>query len=796
MASALEDSVLRSIFPPAVAEKLLKNERVEPEQFSDVTVLFADICGFTPLSAICTPLEVHDLLNSLYMVIDFCLKYYPRLYKVETIGDAIMIVSGAPLIKEDSVNDLVQFSMLIHHVVKHAVLHPKTKQPISLRIGMHTGDVVGGVMGFLMPRYTFSGDTVNTAARTQTMCEEGQVLISDKTAAKVVASAAGEALDPSVLEGLTTAAAGESRVFRLFSLVSMGVRDVKGKGGCLTFEVQASEVWRELMAKGHSRVLAGMQEFRVAYELDCVAATRQVQSKAKLTASPSMISLFGGNLEAPWQAPRQAADGGSSSSGTSSISSSSSSGSSSSGSSSSSSKTSYKTENLSMRPHCMGVVENSILRKRHSSGPATDIVMSSRDLDRMTILVVEDSPVQRKLVCRQLSSINPTWSVCSSGSVADFPELLQRNGIQRLDLLLLDMNLGLTVSDGFDSLRQLKSAHANLLQFTMVVMMSRDCHEREVQACYMMADGFWPKPLAPSGVLQAHLIYLATLKAHQLQNSIREMPPDLEQTPYLSDVLSPDLGIARVASVRAMRQLTGADETIVSLRAFDGLKVIVVEDSPVQSKLICRQLRGVSPTWHVRSAATPEEVFALFRKNDAKLKKLETSEYKHTSAQLHFLDLLLLDMHLGKSSTDGFELLRSLKAEFPEQIDGSMVVMTSKDSLERELLSCFLAADGFWGKPLAPSGVLVAHLAHMSTLKAHRQRQRLRDSTGGDDNAKIIAEQIPQRLSALVSGSPFFGGNVALDLCCADLGRAAIVQLKPVQGLEASADPADEGLFF
>ena len=95
-----------------------------------------------------------------------------------------MITSGAPVNKEDSLQELLQLALLIVRIVPQVVRDPLTLDPLNLRVGIHTGEVVGGVVGSVMPRYTFSGDTVNLAARMQQLASPRSVLVSAVTAGK------------------------------------------------------------------------------------------------------------------------------------------------------------------------------------------------------------------------------------------------------------------------------------------------------------------------------------------------------------------------------------------------------------------------------------------------------------------------------------------------------------------------------------------------------------------------------------------------------------------------------------
>ncbi|XP_055066934.2 retinal guanylyl cyclase 2 isoform X2 [Misgurnus anguillicaudatus] len=159
------EKLLTQMLPPSVAEALKHGTTVKPEYFDSVSLYFSDIVGFTTISANSEPIEVVDLLNDLYTLFDAIIGNHD-VYKVETIGDAYMVASGLPVPNENRhAAEIANMALDILSAVGTFKMKHMPDVPVRIRIGLHTGPCVAGVVGLTMPRYCLFGDTVNTASR-------------------------------------------------------------------------------------------------------------------------------------------------------------------------------------------------------------------------------------------------------------------------------------------------------------------------------------------------------------------------------------------------------------------------------------------------------------------------------------------------------------------------------------------------------------------------------------------------------------------------------------------------------
>lgn len=201
----LTERLLFNMLPEPIAARLKKGENAIADSASDVTVLFADIVGFTKLSARVSATELVKMLNRIFLAFDELAEHY-GLEKIKTIGDAYMVVGGVPLPRADHAEAVANMALDMMQALRSMKF--SQTDALNLRIGMHSGQVVAGVIGKKKLAYDVWGDTVNTASRMESHGEVGRIHLSEITAR--------------VLE-------------ETFIVEPRGTIDVKGKGAMTTY---------------------------------------------------------------------------------------------------------------------------------------------------------------------------------------------------------------------------------------------------------------------------------------------------------------------------------------------------------------------------------------------------------------------------------------------------------------------------------------------------------------------------------------------------------------------------------
>ena len=173
------DELLYNVLPERIAERLKQSSETIAEEFNSVSVLFADIVNFTPISARFGPREVVDMLNEVFSHFDGLVDKY-GVEKIQVAGDAYMAAAGVPTFRPDHATVLAQLALVMLDYVKQEEFLGG-KHPIEIRIGLNSGSLIGGVIGRKKYYYALWGDMVNIASRMQSHGEVGKIQITRDT---------------------------------------------------------------------------------------------------------------------------------------------------------------------------------------------------------------------------------------------------------------------------------------------------------------------------------------------------------------------------------------------------------------------------------------------------------------------------------------------------------------------------------------------------------------------------------------------------------------------------------------
>jgi guanylate cyclase len=168
---------LLNILPQDVALTLKNEEHVRPGYFPSASILFADVVSFTPLSANMTPIELVELLNDVFSYFDDLVEKY-GLEKIKTIGDCYMVAAGVPRLQVDHAQVLTRLALEIRDYVGQ---HEFQGKHLSFRMGINSGPVTAGVIGYKKFAYDLWGDAVNTASRMESHGTGGAIQITEST---------------------------------------------------------------------------------------------------------------------------------------------------------------------------------------------------------------------------------------------------------------------------------------------------------------------------------------------------------------------------------------------------------------------------------------------------------------------------------------------------------------------------------------------------------------------------------------------------------------------------------------
>ncbi len=174
------ERLLLNILPASIADRLKERTSVIADHFESTTVLFADIVGFTALAEQISPTEIVGRLNRVFCAFDDLADRY-GLEKIKTIGDAYMVAGGFPDQRDGHANDVSAMALDMLTAIEACKMNGESA--LSIRVGIHTGPAVAGVIGVKKFVYDVWGDTVNTASRMESSGLPGRVQLSEQTAA-------------------------------------------------------------------------------------------------------------------------------------------------------------------------------------------------------------------------------------------------------------------------------------------------------------------------------------------------------------------------------------------------------------------------------------------------------------------------------------------------------------------------------------------------------------------------------------------------------------------------------------
>ena len=173
---ARSENLLLNILPKPIAERLKHNPASIAERFPEATVLFADIADFTSLTAAVPPEETAAWLNDLFSLLDALSDRF-GLEKIKTVGDSYLAVAGIPVPRSDHAEAAAEMALEIQRALRTRTM-PRG-EPLRMRIGIHTGPVVAGVIGTRKFIYDLWGDTVNIASRMESHGLPGAIQVTE-----------------------------------------------------------------------------------------------------------------------------------------------------------------------------------------------------------------------------------------------------------------------------------------------------------------------------------------------------------------------------------------------------------------------------------------------------------------------------------------------------------------------------------------------------------------------------------------------------------------------------------------
>ncbi|MBK9249090.1 MAG: tetratricopeptide repeat protein [Ignavibacteria bacterium] len=214
-----QEKILHNILPAQIAERMVAGEKMIADSHDHVSVFFSDIVGFTKLSQQVTAEELVGMLNGIFSQFDQIARKH-GLEKIKTIGDSYMAVAGAPIPQDNHAERAVLFSLEVSEFMEN--YRTDSGDKVELRIGIHTGSVVAGVIGENKFSYDMWGDAVNTASRMESHGEPSKIHVSE------------EFMRALSLSSILT--------LQPFQFVERGEIEIKGKGMMKTYYLEKRSI--------------------------------------------------------------------------------------------------------------------------------------------------------------------------------------------------------------------------------------------------------------------------------------------------------------------------------------------------------------------------------------------------------------------------------------------------------------------------------------------------------------------------------------------------------------------------
>lgn len=179
---ARSETLLLNILPKQIAEELKANGKAEAKHFDEVTVMFTDFKNFTQIAEKLSPTDLVTELDTIFAAFDNIISKH-KLEKIKTIGDSYMCAGGLPTPGNTHATDAVNAALEIREFIRQHIRKrtDEGKDPFEIRIGIHSGPVVAGIVGKIKFAYDIWGDTVNLASRMESSGEPGRINISGST---------------------------------------------------------------------------------------------------------------------------------------------------------------------------------------------------------------------------------------------------------------------------------------------------------------------------------------------------------------------------------------------------------------------------------------------------------------------------------------------------------------------------------------------------------------------------------------------------------------------------------------